>query len=101
MLTIISTQSTIEIVNQTNKLLKMTAKTTKLLTAKKLEVITEPLNVFPDEPDFQSRFYCYEFENGLILVEGETTNDWFFSDRNSIEACGTDIVIDCNRCFRY
>lgn len=37
-------------------------------------------------------FTAYEFKNGLIAVLGETTNDWYFENRDKIEACGCDIV---------
>ena len=33
-------------------------------------------------------FSAYQFSNGLIMVIGEDTNDWFFEDRESIEANG-------------
>lgn len=36
-----------------------------------------------------------EFSNGLIMVESHSTNEWFFTDRDSIEGCGHDRFIDC------
>jgi len=40
-----------------------------------------------------SYFEVYEFSNGLILVPGSQTNGWFFDDRDSIEANGSDLVV--------
>lgn len=37
-------------------------------------------------------FEVLEFENGLILVPGDTTNDWFFEDREKIQASGLAYV---------
>ena len=39
-------------------------------------------------------FPAYQFSNGLIMVIGEDTNDWFFEDRESIQANGYDSIID-------
>jgi len=44
--------------------------------------------------EFTYEFPVYEFEDGLILVIGEDTHDWFFEDRESIEANGCAQVID-------
>lgn len=38
-------------------------------------------------------YQVLEFENGLILVEGETTPDWFFPGREEIEGNGDDIFM--------
>lgn len=42
--------------------------------------------------DLSYTFQAYEFSNGLIMIPEEITNDWFFEDRDSIEACGKDLV---------
>lgn len=62
-----------------------------MLEAKVLEVSTRTLNADPVES--ASRFKVYEFSNGLIMVPGDATHDWFFDDRDSIEACGNDVVV--------
>lgn len=63
----------------------------KLLKAKKLVAKFEPLNVDLGEED--SFFYeVWEFENGLIWVEEEVTNDSFFPSRDAIEC-------NVNACF--
>lgn len=60
----------------------------KTLTTKVLEVTVYGLNAEYEEATFE----VFEFENGLIAVLGETTNDWFFENRDCIEGCGNDIV---------
>ncbi|QBQ73188.1 hypothetical protein kac65v162_gp158 [Nodularia phage vB_NspS-kac65v162] len=35
---------------------------------------------------------AWEFENGVILVPGVSTCDWFFDSRDNIEPCGNGIV---------
>ena len=67
-------------------------KTNKQLTAKVLEVKTIESGIIADPTRCKGSFNVLEFENGLILVPGESTNDWFFDDRDSIDACGGDIV---------
>ena len=61
------------------------------ITAKILRVICEETNV--ENPHAYS-FDVYEFQNGTILVPSESTSDWFFQNRASIEACGTDNVTE-------
>ena len=41
-----------------------------------------------DDKETSYDFPVYQFSNGLIMVIGEDTNDWFFEDRGSIEANG-------------
>ena len=62
---------------------------TSKIKAKKLYVTAEELN----HPS-QYTFDAFEFENGLILVPGDTTSDWFFEDRDSIEGGGSAAVIE-------
>lgn len=57
------------------------------LTAKKLIVNTYELN-----SENTGSFEVYKFENGLILVPGENTNDWYFEDCDSVVGCGNDCV---------
>ena len=64
---------------------------TKTLTAKILTVHTAKLN---DDNAAAGEFKVYEFDNGLILVPSASTNDWFFEDSDSIEACGNDVVTE-------
>lgn len=45
-------------------------------------------------------FEVYEFGNGLILVPGETTNDWFFESSSNIQANGTDEIVSVERTGR-
>jgi hypothetical protein len=59
-----------------------------MLIAKILEVTACELNG-ESEP---YTFSVMEFENGLIIVPSDTTQDWFFKDRESIEANGNDVV---------
>ena len=39
-------------------------------------------------------FTVFEFENGLILVPSDSTNDWFFENRDLIEANGCAEVLE-------
>ena len=57
-------------------------------TAKKLEITAQELN----HPDQQYTFVAYEFENGLILVPGDSTPDWFFNNRDEIQPSGNAVV---------
>ena len=59
----------------------------QVLQAKTLIVNCRELN----DP-YEFNFKAYEFSNGLILVESNTTNDWFFANRDLIEPCGTAVV---------
>jgi len=70
-------------------------KNDKTLKTKILEVRAINLNRInePNPEKYEYTFEVEEFENGLIRVIGETTNDWFFEDADSIEACGNDIVL--------
>jgi hypothetical protein len=65
-------------------------------TAKILEVTACQNGFSPDgEPINDSyQFKVYEFSNGVIMVPGETTYDWFFVDRKNIQANGMDEVGD-------
>jgi hypothetical protein len=44
-----------------------------------------------DQGENRYSFSAYEFDNGAIMVPGETTADWFFSSRNEYEPNGLDI----------
>lgn len=68
-------------------------KTDRMLTAKVLQVEVEPLNQEPTKKGNYT-FKALQFENGLILVPGVTTHDWFFENVESIQACGTDRITD-------
>ena len=61
--------------------------TSKQLTAKVLEVACEEL-VQGESSSPRYTFKAIEFWNGLILVQSDTTNDWFFGSRDEIDACG-------------
>ena len=63
-------------------------KNDKQLNAKVLIVTAKELNT--DSKDRHYTFRVLEFENGLILVEGHTTNDWYFEDRSCIEPNGNE-----------
>jgi hypothetical protein len=65
---------------------KFTAKILKV-TAKDLDVVGDPSAPKP------YTFNVYEFQNGLIMVKGESTNDWFFSSREEIEPNGMAEVL--------
>ena len=62
-------------------------KNNSTLTAKVLRVNAKELN-----GDSEYSFNVYEFSNGLILVYRETTNDWFFENRDAVEPYGTAVV---------
>ena len=64
-------------------------KTDKDLVAKKL-IVTAVDDSCPKTASY--KFPVWEFENGLILVPSLSTNDYFFEDRESIEACGLAFV---------
>lgn len=67
------------------------------MKAQVLTVFTRELN----EEGSGSSFEVYEFENGLILVPGESTNDWFFANRESIQASGNDVVDSVEESGRF
>jgi hypothetical protein len=68
-------------------------KNNKVLLAKVLTVLVIDSVPYNECGDCEEReFEVLEFENDLIMVEGESTNNWFFDDRDSIEGCGCDIV---------
>lgn len=62
---------------------------TKQFTVKVLEVTAQEL----DEKGSQYTFEALELENGVILIPGESTNDWFFENRDSIEPSGTATTV--------
>lgn len=71
-------------------------KNIKNLPVKVLEVFTWDINHKLElneysEDEITSSFEAIEFENGLILIVGQES-DWFFSNREDIECCGTDVV---------
>lgn len=70
-------------------------KSDKTLIAKVLIVTTKELSSVPGIND-ACEFEVLEFENGLIVVEGSTTNDWYFEARSCIEPCGTAVVASIN-----
>lgn len=59
--------------------------------AKVIEVSVQELSR-GDDSIFDYTFIAYEFPNGVVMVPGETTNDWFFEDRDSIEPNGNGVV---------
>lgn len=67
-------------------------KTIKHLTAKVLAVQVKELGDGKNSEPYV--FEALEFANGLILVEGESTNDWFFDSRSDIKPCGNAQVVD-------
>lgn len=69
-----------------------------MLTGKVLEAhFLVPGYDFDGSPlEKEISYPVYEFENGLILVPSDTTNDWFFRSQNNIEGCGNDIYIKCH-----
>jgi hypothetical protein len=62
-----------------------------MILAKKIEVFTIDGNFHPDNKEIS--FIAYKFSNGLILVPGDTTSDWFFPNEESIQACGNDVLV--------
>jgi len=60
----------------------------KTLTARILVV-----NCVDPDTNYEYSFRVEEFSNGLILVGGETSNDWFFRCREEIKASGYDLVV--------
>ena len=65
------------------------------LIAKKIIVHTVEINDHdPTEEPSNSSFEAWEFPNGVILVEGLDTSDWFFRNRGEIQACGNAIVVE-------
>jgi hypothetical protein len=68
-------------------------------SAKVIEVQVEELNQ-GDDTQSEYTFDAYEFTNGLVMVRGSTTNDYFFVDCDSIEACGNGVVIAVNETDR-
>lgn len=66
----------------------MNTATTQKITAKQLVVTARELNVNePGECDSYT-FYCWELPNGMVWIQSETTNDWFFDSRDEIEPNG-------------
>jgi hypothetical protein len=62
------------------------------MKAQKLIVTARELNYSETGEKDSYHFPVYEFENGLILVVGDTTNDWFFDSRDEIEPNGTAVT---------
>lgn len=60
-----------------------------MFTPKILSVKTKELN-----SEECSTFEAFEFDNGLVMVVGESSNDWFFENRELIEACGNAVVVE-------
>ena len=58
--------------------------TAKILTAYFVQTYDPVTDDIIDYP-------VWEFENGLILVPGESTADWFFRSSDEIEGCGGDL----------
>jgi hypothetical protein len=71
-----------------------------IFSAKVLEVEVEELNL-GDNSQSEYTFNAYEFtNNGVVMVLGSTTNDYFFIDCDSIEANGNGVVIAVNETDR-
>ena len=58
-------------------------------TALKAKVLDAHFYALNDE-ETKCTYPVYQFENGLIMVPGESTADWFFSSASTIEGCGDD-----------
>lgn len=67
--------------------------TSTIFPAKKLIVTAQEINLDGEGQSPTYQFPVWQFENGAILVEGVTTNDWFFDSQDEIEPNGTAIVI--------
>jgi hypothetical protein len=63
---------------------------TKPIIAKTLEVHVEETD---GDNNRRYTFKVYEFTNGVIMVPSDQTHDWFFVDRDSIEANGLGVVV--------
>ena len=74
------------------------------MNAQKLVVTANALNPELDEDAINTGEYTFpvwEFENGVILVPSETTNDYFFNSREEIEANGLDVVVSVEATGEY
>lgn len=45
-----------------------------------------------DKGDYE--FECLMLPNGAIVVYGDTTNDWYFENKNRIQANGDALVVE-------
>lgn len=70
------------------------------LTAKVLEVTAKTCYDESHNDGEEYTFEVYEFDNGLILVPGESTNDWFFESSDDIQASGNDEIVSVNELSR-
>jgi hypothetical protein len=63
----------------------------KPIIAKTLEVHVEETQ---DDNTRRYTFKAHEFANGVIMVPSDQTHDWFFVDRDSIQASGLGVVVE-------
>jgi hypothetical protein len=59
------------------------------VSSKVLIAIITVYDVESDETKEHHRYKIYEFPNGVILVPGETTNDWYFDSREEYNPGGS------------
>ena len=60
-----------------------------MITAKKLKINYLGGSYGESEQGVQ---YCWEFANGLIMFHSDSSANWFFLDRDSIQLCGLDTL---------
>lgn len=65
-----------------------------MLKARKIEIITTPLNKEHPDDNIIWTMKGYEFENGVILIPCDTTNDFYYSSRSEVEVNATDYIVD-------
>ena len=68
-----------------------------ILTAKILCVTVRDIGselYYGYNPSQEERTWkCFEMENGIIWVPGDSEPDWFFNSREDIQGCGSDEVV--------
>jgi hypothetical protein len=64
------------------------------VSSKVLIAIITVYDVESDETKEHHRYKIYEFPNGVILVPGETTNDWYFDSREEYNPGGSSDDFD-------
>lgn len=54
------------------------------------------IEITNSDEDTEYTFKAYEFTNGVILIPGESTSDWFFDSREDYQPNGTDSIVRIN-----
>lgn len=56
-------------------------------------MLAKVIEITNEDQDTEYTFKAYEFDNGVILIPGETSCDWFFDSREEYQPNGTDSLV--------